>query len=50
LEHIYSEITRQFEKKGLAVTDGVAVDPKLVKLQRRPVTKEKETQRKINFT
>ena len=50
LEHIYSEITRQFEIKGLEVTDGVAVDPKLVKLQRRPVTKEKEAQHKINFT
>jgi IS5 family transposase len=50
LEHIYSEITRQFKKNGLAVTDGAAVDPRLVKLQRRPDTKEKEAQRKINFS
>ncbi|MFO7666045.1 MAG: transposase [Desulfobacterales bacterium] len=50
LEHIYSDISRQFEKKGLAVTEGMAVDPKLAKLQRHPVTKEKEAQHKINFT
>jgi len=49
LEHIYSEITRQFEKKELEVTDGAAVDPKLVKFQHRPVIKEKGTQHKINF-
>lgn len=49
LEHIYSEITRQFEKKRMAVTDGAAVDPKLVKLQRRPDSKEKDSQHKINF-
>ena len=50
LEHIYSEIARQFEKKGLEVTDGAAVDPKLVKLQRCPVTREEGTQHKIKFT
>lgn len=50
LESIYSEITSQFEKKGLAVTDGAALDPRLVKLQRRQDVIKKEAQHKINFS
>ena len=31
MEQIYSEITRQFDKKGLAINEGIAVDARLVK-------------------
>lgn len=50
LDSIYSEILRQFEQKGLAVTEGAAVDPRLVKLHRSAEGKNPDVQRRINFT
>ena len=35
MEQINSEITRQFDKKGLAINEGIAVDARIVKLQGR---------------
>jgi len=50
LDHIYSEIVRQFEKKGLAVAEGAAVDPRLVKLNRSVNSDKTDVQHKINFS
>ncbi len=35
MEQLKSEITRQFDKKGIAVNEGIAVDVRIVKLQSR---------------
>jgi transposase, IS5 family len=50
MDQIYTEVLRQLEKKGLAVTEGVSVDPKLIKLHRSADSKTTEAQHKINFT
>ncbi|MDP3284129.1 MAG: transposase, partial [Desulfobacterales bacterium] len=34
-DQINSEITRQFDKKGLAINEGIAVDARIVRLQSR---------------
>ena len=35
MEQINSEITRQLDKKGLAINEGIAVDARIVRLQSR---------------
>ena len=41
MDQINSEILRQFEKKGLNINEGVAIDARLVKSASRPVSNEK---------
>ncbi len=41
MEQINSEILRQFEKQGLTINEGIAVDARLVKSASRPVSNKK---------
>jgi len=41
MDQINSEILRQFEAKGLAINEGIAVDARLVKSANRPVSNKK---------
>ena len=41
MNQINSEILRQFEAKGLAINEGIAVDARLVKSASRPVSNKK---------
>jgi len=41
MDQINSEILRQFEKQGLTINEGVAIDARLVKSANRPVSNKK---------
>lgn len=41
MDQINSEILRQFEKQGLTINEGVAVDARLVKSTSRPISNQK---------
>jgi IS5 family transposase len=41
MDQINSAILRQFEKKGLNINEGVAIDARLVKSASRPVSNKK---------
>jgi IS5 family transposase len=50
MDQINSEILRQFEKQGLTINEGIAVDARLVKSASRPISNDqiKELQNKHN--
>ena len=40
MDQINSEILRQFEKKGMTINEGIAVDARLVKSASRPISND----------
>ena len=50
MDQINSEILRQFEKQGLTINEGVAIDARLVKSANHPISNEqiKDFKEKIN--
>ena len=50
MDQINSEILRQFEKQGLTINEGVAIDARLVKSANHPISNEqiKEFKEKMN--
>jgi hypothetical protein len=48
MDEINSEILQQFETKGLIINEAIAVDARLVKSARRPITHQKLKELKEN--